>query len=83
MGWEMLVNTANDPLDAHPSATRDRDSVLLIVRKYIIDKLLFGSSDDLNDHTLLMEAGFLDSTTALELEAFALASRMAKAYPQI
>jgi hypothetical protein len=39
MGWEMLVKTANDPLEAQPSATRDGDSVPFIVRKYIIDNL--------------------------------------------
>jgi acyl carrier protein len=68
--WEMLVKTANDQQDPQPSATRDRDAVLFIVRKYIIDNLLLGGSDDLNDHTLLMEAGFLDSTSAMELVAF-------------
>jgi acyl carrier protein len=66
----MLVKTADDPFDVQPSATRDRDSVLFIVRKYIIDNFLLGGGDDLNDHTLLMEAGFLDSTSAMELVQF-------------
>ncbi|MGE5545608.1 MAG: acyl carrier protein [Solirubrobacterales bacterium] len=40
------------------------------VRAYIVDNMLLGAAEDLDDGTSLLEAGILDSTGAIELVAF-------------
>jgi acyl carrier protein len=46
------------------------DDIRRMVRSYIVDSLLLGAGDDLDDDTSLIEAGILDSTGAMELVAF-------------
>jgi len=48
----------------------DKDVIGSRIRSYIIDNLLLGATDDLEDNTQLMEAGILDSTGVMELVTF-------------
>lgn len=64
-----------DSIDAFP-ATADATSpvaneeVRNKVRSYILDSILLGTSDKLEDNASLLDAGILDSTGTMELVAY-------------
>jgi acyl carrier protein len=41
-----------------------------VIRTYIIENLLLGQGEEINDDTSLLDAGALDSTAAMELVSF-------------
>jgi acyl carrier protein len=64
-----------EAIDAFP-ATADEpgaiasDDVRNKVRSYILDSILLGTSDKLEDNASLLDAGILDSTGTMELVAY-------------
>jgi acyl carrier protein len=52
------------------AARADERSIRDKVRAYIIDSLLLGAADTIEDDVSLLESGILDSTGAMELVAF-------------
>ena len=52
------------------SRTQRDEEVRQKVRAYIIDSILLGTADKLDDSASLLEAGILDSTGTMELVAF-------------
>ena len=62
-----------DELDAARQAderTIGNDEARNKVRSYILDSILLGTSDQLEDNTSLLDAGILDSTGTMELVAY-------------
>lgn len=63
------MSLQNDP-SAHPSELPDEADIRLRIRGYIIENLLLGTAEDLDDAASLTRSGIIDSTGTLELVAF-------------
>ena len=57
-------------LDSEIGTVSGQGEVQDKVRAYIVDNLLLGVADDLDDGASLLDIGILDSTGAMELVAF-------------